>query len=232
MGIYVIVRAVFLGIKELFMKLRKSELIVLLLVLLSLAVSLYFNPKLPDRIASHWNYRGEVDGYMAKSWGIFLMPVVLFGFFLVFLFVPKLDPLKANVEKFRKYFDGFIILFFVFMLAVHLQIILWNQGIKITPNVIFPIGIGILFYYVGILLNHSKRNWFIGIKTPWTLSSDTIWDKTHKLGSILFKISGTLAIIGILFQNYAMIVALAPIIISVIYLTIYSYLEYKKENKR
>lgn len=209
---------------------RKSELIVLLIVVISLLISFYFAPKLPARIASHWNYRGEVDGYMARSWGIFLMPAFLFVLFLLFLILPKIDPLKNNVEKFRKYFDWFIIILFIFFLLIHLQIILWSLGTKIKPNLFFPIIFAVLYYYVGILLNHSQRNWFIGIKSPWTLSSDLIWDKTHKLGAKLFKISGVIAIIGILFNNYAILFVLAPAILSAIYLTIYSYIEYKKNQ--
>ncbi|MBS4016547.1 MAG: SdpI family protein [Candidatus Latescibacteria bacterium] len=213
------------------MKLRKSEVIVLIIILLSLAISIYFNPKLPDKIVAHWDYKGEADGYMAKSRGIFLMPAFLFVLFLVFLFVPRLDPLKANVEKFRKYFDGFIILLFMFMLVIHLQTILWALGTKIKPNVLFPVGLGVLFYYVGIMLNHSQRNWFIGLRTPWTLSSDSVWEKTHKFGAKLIKISAVIAMSGALFQNFAMFIVLAPIIGSFIYLTVYSYIEYKKENK-
>jgi len=207
---------------------KKSEIVALLLVIVSLLISFYFAPKLPSSIPSHWNYRGEVDGYMAKSWGIFLIPAFLFILFLLFLILPKADPLKANVEKFRKYFDGFIIVLFLFFIAIHLQTILWVLGTKIPPNIIFPIGLGILFYYVGIMLNHSQRNWFIGIKTPWTLSSDEVWDKTHKLGAKLFKICGGVSIIGIFFKDYAIIFVLVPVIIAAIYLTIYSYIEYKK----
>lgn len=213
------------------MKLRKSELIVLFIIIISLLISFYFAPKLPSRLASHWNYKGEVDGYMAKTWGIFMVPAFLIILFLLFLILPKIDPLKANVDKFRKYFDGFIVILFLFFLAIHLQIILWTLGTKITPNTVFPIGLGILFYYIGILLNHSRRNWFIGLKTPWTLSSDLIWDKTHKLGAKLFKLSGVLAIVGIFFHDYAILFVLVPVILFTIYLTIYSYIEYKKETK-
>jgi uncharacterized membrane protein len=213
------------------MKLRKSELTLLFIILISLAVSLYFNPKLPNRIASHWNYKGEVDGYMTRFWGLFLMPIVLLVLFVIFHFVPKLDPLKVNVVKFRKYFDGFIIMLFLFMLAIQLFIIFWHLGIQVKPNILFPIGFGILFYYIGILLDKSKRNWFIGIRNPWTLSSDAVWDKTHKLGGKLFKLSGIIAVIGILFTNHAMIFVVGPAIVLLICVSIYSYVEYKKENK-
>lgn len=213
------------------MKLRKSEIIVFLIILLSLAVSFYCYPKLPDKIASHWNYKSEVDSYMPKPLGVFLMPVVLFFLFLLFLIMPKIDPLKANVDKFRKYFDGFIIVLFLFMLVIQLQIILWNFGIEIKPDILFPIGFGTLFFYLGILIGRAQRNWFIGIRNPWTLSSDIVWDKTHKLGGKLLKICGIISIIGIKTKVYAIFFILVPIIIILIYLSIYSYIEYKKEIK-
>jgi uncharacterized membrane protein len=107
---------------------------------------------------------------------------------------------------------------------------LWNIGIQIIPNVIMPVGIGILFFYIGILCENAKRNYFIGIRTPWTLSSEKIWDKTHKIGGILFKIAGIVALLGIFFRNYTIFFVLVPAILSSVYLFVYSYLKYQKEN--
>ena len=145
---------------------------------------------MPEKMASHWNIKGEVDGYMSRFWGLFLMPFILFGLGLLFILILRIDPLKENIEKFKKYYDGFIILFFIFMLTIYFQVILWNLGIKIGPNVILPVGLGVLFFYVGILCENAKQNWFIGIRTPWTLSSEKVWDKTHKIVGKLFKIAG------------------------------------------
>jgi uncharacterized membrane protein len=186
---------------------------------------------MPEKIASHWNAQGQVDGYMSKFWGLFLMPFTFVGLALLFFAIPKIDPLKENIEKFRRYYDNFIILFFVFMLSIHLQVILWNMGIKISPNVILPMGLGFLFFYSGILCENAKRNWFIGIGTPWTLSNDVVWDKTHKIGGKLFKIAGVVALFGIFSQNYAFLFVLVPIILVVTYTIIYSYIEYQKEMK-
>ena len=210
---------------------RKSEVIILGIVLLSFLVSIYFYPRSPEKVASHWNARGKVDGYMSKFWGLFLFPFVLLGLWLLFVAIPRIDPLKTNIEKFRKYFDGFIILFFIFMLSIHFQIILWNIGIKIKPNILFPIGFGILFYYGGILLENAKRNWFIGIRTPWTLSSEKVWSKTHKIGGKLFKIAGVIALFSILFQKYTIFFILVPVILIAVYTIVYSYIEYQKEIK-
>ena len=213
------------------MNMKKSEITILGIILLSFIISIYFYPQIPERIVSHWNAQGQVNGYMSKFWGLFLMPFVFVGLALLFSIIPKIDPLKANIEKFRKYYDGFIILFFIFMLSIHLQVILWNIGIKISSNVILPIGIGILFFYVGILCENIKRNWFIGIRTPWTLSNDMVWEKTHKIGGKLFKIAGIVTILGIFFQKYILFFIFVPIILVVVYTTIYSYTEYQKEIK-
>ena len=117
------------------------------------------------------------------------------------------------------------------MLSIYLQLILWNIGIKISPNVIFPIGIGFLLFYIGILCENSKMNWFIGIRTPWTLSNEKVWEKTNKIGGKLFKIAGLISIIGIFLQKYALFFILIPVILATIYTVGYSYFEYQKETK-
>jgi len=81
------------------------------------------------------------------------------------------------------------------------------------------------------LLEKSERNWFIGIRTPWTMSSDKIWHKTHILGGKLFKIAGIIAIIGIFFGKIAFFFIIIPMILFAIYLVVYSYLEYRKLKK-
>jgi len=83
---------------------------------------------MPDEMASHWNFKGEVDDYLPKFWGLFLMPIISLGLFLLFLLIPKIDPLKANIEKFRKYFDGFMVLMMVFLFYIYLLSIIWNLG--------------------------------------------------------------------------------------------------------
>jgi uncharacterized membrane protein len=85
-----------------------------------------------------------------------------------------------------------------------------------------------LFYYLGILTENAKRNWFIGIRTPWTLSNDKVWNKTHKLGGKLFKIVGIVAFLGILFQKYVLLFIISAVIAVAIYIIVYSYFEYKK----
>jgi len=210
---------------------RKINIIIWIIIILTIATSVYIYPKMPDKMASHWNSRGEVDGYMPKFWALSLVPIIAFACFLLFNFLPSVDPLKNNVKKFRGYYEGFILIFVLFMLYIHILTVLWNFNIR--PNIILMLvpAFAVLFYYIGILVENAKRNWFIGIKTPWTLSNDRVWNKTHRLAGKLFKISGIISLLGVFLENYALILVLIPAILAGFISIAYSYFEYKKIKK-
>jgi len=209
---------------------KKIIIAIFLIILLSFAIGVYFYSQMPDRMVSHWNVRGEADGYISKFWGLFLMPIISIVMVLLFLVIPKIDPLKENVKKFRKYFDAFIMLILLFLFYLYLLTIFWNRGARF--NFIFALvpSFVILFYYLGVLTEHAEKNWFIGIRTPWTMSSETVWKKTHKLGGRLFKFSALIALAGMLFEGYAIYLVIIPIILTALYTTCYSYFVYRKEK--
>ena len=210
-----------------------TKKIILGIILLSFAIGIYFYYQLPDQIASHWNFKGEVDGYMPKFWGVFLMPFVSIAMWILFIFIPKIDPLKKNIEKFRKYYDNFIILMILFLFYIFLLTIVWNSNLRFNMGQAIIPAIAVLFYYIGSLMGHMKRNWFMGIRTPWTLSSEKVWDKTHKLAGKLFKLMGVIMVFGLLFPEQLVWFVLLPVFAIIIYITAYSYFEYKKiENKK
>jgi uncharacterized membrane protein len=200
------------------------------IIIISFIIGIVLYPQMPDRMASHWGANGEVDGYMSKFWGLFLLPIILTIMTLLFVFLPKIDPLKKNVEKFRPYYEGFILVMVIFLAYIYALTIAWNLNYKFDMTLMIVPAMSILFYYCGVLLEHAKRNWFIGIKTPWTLSSDTVWKKTHKLGAKLFKVSSIILLSGIFIPDYAFFLLLL-VIIAALYPIIYSYQEYKKLKK-
>jgi uncharacterized membrane protein len=204
---------------------------VIAVLIITFAVTLAIYPAAPDRIASHWNAAGQVDGYMSKFWGLFLIPFIMTGFVALLAVLPRIDPHKKNYEKFGTYYEGFILLFTLFMLAIQVQIILWSIGYQISPNLTFPILIGMLFIYLGVLLDHAEQNWFVGIRTPWTLSSEMVWKKTHQLGGKLFIIAGVISCIGIFAGVYALWFVLVPALAVAVITVVYSYYEFQKELK-
>jgi len=210
---------------------KKIHIIILGIVLVSFIIAIYFYPSMPERMASHWNAKGEVDGSLPKFWGLFLMPIVSLGMFLLFIFIPKIDPLKKNIEKFRKQFDMFIVMIILFLLYIYILTLFWNLDYRFDMTIMIVPAMGILFFYIGFLVEKAKRNWFVGIRTPWTLSNDVVWEKTHKLGGKLFKAAGVIAFFGIFFGEYAIWFVLVPVISVSVYLVAYSYFEYKRQTR-
>ncbi|CAG0964603.1 MAG: DUF1648 domain-containing protein [Candidatus Methanoperedens sp.] len=190
---------------------RKSEIIIFGIILLYFAIGIYYYPQMPEKLASHWNAQGQVDGYTSKFWGLFLMPIISVGMLLLFILIPRIDPLKSNIQQFRKYFDGFVVLIMVFLFYLYLLTIFWNSGYTFNMITFLSPAFAILFYYSGILIENAKRNWFIGIRTPWTMSSDKVWDKTHKIGGKLFKIAGVVTLLAIFFETYAIYIIVVPV---------------------
>jgi len=215
------------------MSTRTTTIIVLLMLVIGTAAGLLLWNRLPDQMASHWDINDQVNGYMPKVWGVFLMPLIVLGMSALFLVIPNIDPLKANIAKFRETFNLFIVLIIAFMLYIHALTLAWSLGntnFKMSTSML-P-AMGLLFIFIGFMLRKAKRNFFIGIRTPWTLSSDTVWDKTHQLGAMLFMASGVLAFIGGIFGGMtAFWFMFVPLIGSTIFLLIYSYVLYQQETK-
>ncbi len=212
---------------------KNTSIIALGMIALALLAGALLWNQLPDRMASHWNVNDQVDGYMSKFWGVFLMPLITLGMLALFLVVPNIDPLKANIAQFRETFNLFIVLIVAFMLYIHGLTLAWSIGYRDfkMSAAMLPF-LGVLFIFTGYMLRKAKRNFFIGIRTPWTLSSDSVWDKTHQLGSLLFILSGTLAIAGSFFGGMAAFwLMFIPLIGSAVFLVIYSFVLYQHETK-
>ena len=179
---------------------------------------------------SHWNAAGQVDGYTSKFWGVFLMPIitiVLVGFFLI---IPQIDPLKANIAKFRGAFNWFIVAFVAYMLYIHALTLAASLGFQFNMTIMLLPVVGLLFIGIGYMMRQAKRNFFIGIRTPWTLSSETVWDETHKLGAKMFMFGGAVTIVSAFLGENGIWLMLATILVVAFVPIIYSYILWRREN--
>jgi uncharacterized membrane protein len=214
------------------MSTRTTTIVVLIMIAVATLAGLALWSRLPDQMASHWNIHDQVDGYMPKVWGVFLLPLITLGLLGLFLAVPSLDPLKANIALFREAFNLFIVLMAAFMLYIYGLSLAWSLGYTgfRMSGAMLP-AIGLLFIFIGFMMRKAKRNFFIGIRTPWTLSSDTVWNETHRIGAVLFMVSGALAFLGGFFGgNTAFWMMFVPIIASTLFLLVYSYVLYQRET--
>jgi uncharacterized membrane protein len=201
-----------------------------LVLILTAVMTLAVYPVMPDVVASHWNAAGDLNGTLPKFWGLVLIPLLMCVFSALLVVLPRIDPLRDNYRKFQDYYEGFVLVFAAFFFFIQLEIILWGLGIRVSPNLTMPVMIGILFIYIGFLLEHAEPNWFVGIRTPWTLSSGSVWKKTHQKGALLFKLAGIVSMIGILAGVYAWLFILLPAIAVAISTIVYSYAEFRREQ--
>jgi len=206
-----------------------TNIVLLAIVALAFVTGAFFYPQLPSQIASHWDASGQVNGYMDKFWGIFLLPFIMLGIFILYAVIPLIDPFKANIKEFKKYYNAIWIFLEVFFLYVYGLSVAWNLGYRFNFTVAIVPAVAVLWFFMGTFLKNVKRNWFMGIRTPWTLSSDIVWEKTHKLGGKLFQVSAVISLLGLFFGEGALIFFIVvPAILSAIIAVVYSYLEYKK----
>jgi len=213
------------------MQLPKNRMMIAGILILTFAIAFIAYPFMPTLMASHWGLSGEANGYLPKIWGLLLVPLLSAGLALLFLLIPRIDPLKANIEKFRATYDHFVIVFLLFLLYLSLLMIVWNIGIRFNIAQVLSPAFGVLFYAGGILTGKAKRNWFIGIRTPWTLSSEKVWDRTHAIGGKLFRIAGILCFLGAILPGIVWLLVIGPVLLITICLVVYSYLEYQKEER-
>ena len=211
------------------MNAKNIQIIISCLIVASFLLGAYLYPIIPERMATHWDASGSVNGYLPKLWGLFLMPVISTVLFLVFLVIPRIDPLKENIAKFRAYYDLFILLLFGFLFYIYLLTIFWNLGYRFNIIQLMAPAIGLLIFYAGVMTENAKQNWFIGVRTPWTLSSEGVWNKTNRQAGKLFKAAGVLAALGAAFPEHAIWFILVPVILVGVYPLIYSYQEYRRE---
>lgn len=208
----------------------KKELPILAIVLLPFIYLGYVWNELPSKVPMHWNIKGEIDRYGDKSELIiipFLLPLLVY---LIFLVVPKIDP-KNKLNKMGGKLQAIKFLLTTLMSILALFIIYTAKNQSFTnPNYIVII-IGVLFIVIGNYFKTIKPNYFIGIRTPWTLENETVWKKTHKLGGKMWFIGGILIVILSIILNKSLSFTIFMIITGVITIIpiAYSYLIYRNE---
>jgi uncharacterized membrane protein len=210
---------------------RTTVILVVILSIILLAAGLIASPNLQQPIATHWGADGQANGYGSLFTAVWLLPLMTLGIGLLLLALPIIDPLKRNIALFRKEWNGMVIVFVLFMGWVHATTLAWNLGLKINMNLSMMPAMSLLFFYMAWLLPRSRRNWFLGIRTPWTLSSDTVWEKTHRLGGWCFAAAGLISLISLLFGEPGFVVMMVGVMIAALVPVVYSYILFQAENR-
>jgi len=187
----------------------------------------------PERIAVHWNLQGEADGFDGKLVGLLLLPVVPVGVYLLLLVLPLLDPGRANYQTFAGTYNAIRMSISLFLAAIYADVVVVALGYSVNMNTVVGLASGVLFIVLGNVMGKIRPNWFVGVRTPWTLSSKASWTKTHRLAGWLFIAMGLLAAAwGLLQSAWLLGLMLAVDGGCLLLIVVYSYLVYRKDPFR
>lgn len=204
----------------------------LLIVAAAFIASAMVYPSLPERMPTHWNLQGDVDGWSGRAWGAWMIPLMIGLLWGLMRWLPSIDPRGSNYVKFGGAFEAIMLSVMLFMLGMHAIILRAALGYPVAMDRVIPVGVGILLVVIGNLLPRARPNWFVGIRTPWTLSSDRVWEKTHRVGGRLFVVGGILiAASALVAASWTRWVLIAVVTICSLGAVIYSYVEWRKEKK-
>ena len=198
-----------------------------LFILAAVGVAAWLYPSLPDAVPIHWNIEGEVDGYMSKPWGVAILPLAAICVFVMMRLIPVISPKGYRTEPFANVLHIFQVAMVGFMSLVSILVLLEASGVNVHINKAIFGALGVLFIVIGNYFGKIRKNFFLGIRTPWTLASDEVWARTHRIGGRLFVLYGLIMLAG-MFVMIPPMVFLVMIGVIVLVPVGYSSAAYKK----
>lgn len=204
-----------------------------LIVLAAVAASVLVYSRLTDVITIHWDLQGNPNGWTSRLTGAFALPLAMVGIYAAMRFLPMIDPRRENYSKFEGAYEGIIVTLLVFLLCIHLIVLYAGTGHPVPMQKVMPISMGALFIAIGNLLPRARSNFFFGIRTPWTLSSERSWERTHRVGGYVFVVMGLIVGgAGLVSSSVAFPYVILVAAFALLGLLVYSYLVWRDAPDR
>jgi len=193
------------------------------------SISVY--SRLPDRVAVHWNMSGEPNRFASRLEGAFLLPAVMVALYLILQWYPSRDPRAANIAKFRRAYDTIVAATIAFLGVVHALALGQSLGWRVDITTVVLVCAGAMFVLFGNLLPLARSNFIFGIRTPWTLSSEYVWARAHRVGGYAMVAAGLLTMVSAFFARpVGVLVALASMMLAGMIPVVYSYLLWSRDR--
>ena len=209
------------------MKINKKRLILTTIVcLLPIAVGVFLYPQLPERIATHWGFDNEPNGWSSKAFAVFGLPALMAGFNLVLPLALATDPKRKNMNPALLRICFWIVP--IVSVLCSAMTLLYAMGYPVNVAQLTPAFVGVVFIVIGNYLPKTKQSYTMGIKLPWTLNSEENWNRTHRLGGFLWVLGGVVFLALSFLQCWNIYVFIAVLSVLLLVPTVYSYLLYRK----
>ena len=192
----------------------------------SLAYGLYMQPQLPKKMPVHWNAVGEVDRYGSQAEALYLIPAICVVLLVLLWAIPKLSPKGKGIEAFQAQYDLTVLAIMAFMSILQIGMILSSIRSFDMMKLVMG-GMCLLFMVIGNLMGKITRNYWMGIRTPWTLESDVVWEKTHRLAARVMVATSAVGLLISLFTPWPF-ASIVLILGGTLYPVFYSYFVYRE----
>lgn len=210
------------------MKLSRGHIVGLVLVVASAALAVALYNRLPDPVPTHWNLRSEPDGFTQKPWGAFTAPLVLGGVWLVLFVLQRIAPRGFTLDRFERVWDVLQLAILGFLFVVTTLATLAAAGAPVPLGRAIPGALGLLLMILGNFLGKVTRNFFVGIRTPWTIASEEVWLRTHRLGGKLFVIAGLSVLVCAVLGLGGFFPTIFGVLAASVIAVLYSYIIYRR----
>jgi len=182
---------------------------------------------LPDKLPIHWNIRGEIDGWANKSTAVLLIPGSVLALLGMMVILPAISPKQFSVATFRCTFNYVLLVVVALMVYIHILILAAGLHPDLNMGRALPGGMFLFFALMGNMMGKVRRNFWMGVKTPWTLASDRVWDATHRLAGRLM-VAGGIAGFLLLFMGVSPVIFFVLVTATMLYPAVYSYFLYRR----
>ena len=190
----------------------------------ALLMSVLAYPELPERVATHWGFDGEVDGWSSRTGAAVFGPAIVAGLWAMFRVLPRLDPRGRNYARFAGTYELMANMTLTIVAAMHAAILALALGWPVPMTRVVCGSVGIMLVVIGNVMPRARPNFFVGVRTPWTLSSDRVWERTHRVAGYLFVAAGAASMLAAaLPTTWAAPVLIASVSSAALFSVVYSY---------
>ncbi len=211
---------------------RNIVIVNIIALMLMLAGSAYVWMQTPagTEIPVHFDASGTPDRYGSKAEGLLMLPAITILLSVLMSQLPRFEPRKSNLAQSEKVYKVVWALLIAVMVVVHAGVLASVLGYNLKMEMVVPIVVGFMLMAIGNYMGKMRSTWFMGIRTPWTLTSELSWNKTHRLGGRMFIVLGLSLMLAAFTQTqlWAGIIGVGTVAM-VIFLFVYSYMVWKQD---
>ncbi|WP_227134416.1 SdpI family protein [Halorubellus salinus] len=195
------------------------------------AASAFALPDLPARTAIHFGSGGTPDNYASPLLAAAFIPALMLALLALFEGLVRVDPLRENLRESEGAYDGLVVATLAFLVVVHALVLAYNLGYDVPTADATYVAVGVLYVALGVAMRRVDRNWIVGFRTPWTLSDDAVWERTHAVGSVALVLAGVVTVAGtVLAPAYGVWFVVGTILAVAVFTYAHSYVLYRRRH--